>query len=210
MQPLEQGTVRRWFGAALGLALMLTAAPGQAAPSVAMCQARYAAMAAKNRQTIARGMAAYKQTLLDKRDEAHWTAKEKAAIAAMAPLLDSRTLPADETDLKILERANALLVRPAVWNRHDTRDCPEGAPTLSLYCALHDASIQLTGKYEHRRTALQEVRFAIQDTVGHDLDHRMMDYNNMATTSFGDIKALLYKAEARIRDRLARQARCDL
>ena len=54
------------------------------------------------------------------------------------------------------------------------------------------------------------MRFAIQDTVGHDLDHRMMDYNNMATTHFGDIKTMLYTAEAGIRERLAKQAKCDL
>lgn len=207
MQPVEQGMRRL---AALTLALALAAGPAVAAPSMAMCQARYAAMAAKNRRTIAGGMAAYEQALRDKRDERHWTAEERSAIAAMAPLLDSRTLPADETDLRIVERADAILARPAVWNRHDTRHCPKGETTFSLFCALHDASIELTGKYDHRRTGLQEVRFAIQDAVGHDLDHRMMDYNNMPTTGFGDIKMILHEAEARLRTRLDKQAHCDL
>lgn len=215
MEPAGQGSELRCIRPGTAIAVLVALlgiwpAAAWSAPGMAVCQARYAAIAANNRRIIAKGMDAYRQTIRDKRGEAQWTPEEKAAIAAMEPLLESRKLPADETDLKIVERANAKLIRPAVWNRHDTRDCPRGAATLSLYCALHDASIELTGKYDHRRTGLQEVRFAIQDAVGHDLDHRMMDYNNMATTSFGDIKMILHSAEARLRERLDKQAHCDL
>lgn len=204
MQPVEQGM--RGLAAAL-LAVVLGAGPAVAAPSMAMCQARYAAMAANARRIIDQGMAAYNRT---GGDAAGWTVSERAAISAMKPLLESRKLPADETDLKIVERADALLPRPAVWNRHGTRDCPEGAATLSLFCALHDAAIALTGKFQPYRTGLQAVRFAIRDAAGDDLDHPLTDYNNLPSTSFGDIKMILHTAEAHLRTRLDKQAHCAL
>ena len=85
--------------------------------------------------------------------------------------------------------------RPSAWSswpdgecsRGRTRDCPPGATTWSLFCALHDASIAVAGRYEHRAVALQEVRFAIEDaTRGIELAHRMMDYNNLEPELSGE------------------------
>jgi hypothetical protein len=59
------------------------------------------------------------------------------------------------------------------------------------------------GIYDHRRVALQEVRFAVEDaTRGQDFAHRLMDFNNLPSTQFTDIKAVLRVATGRVRERL--------
>src|SRR4051812_9567746 len=68
-------------------------------------------------------------------------------------------LPVSMEDVQILELADQLLSSELLWNRVDTRECSPQATQFSLFCALHEACVQVLGKYEHRRAALQEVRF---------------------------------------------------
>ena len=59
------------------------------------------------------------------------------------------------------------------------------------------------GEYDHRRVALQEVRFAVEDaTRGKDFEHRLRDFNNLPTTRLADIKAVLQVATERVKSRL--------
>ena len=54
--------------------------------------------------------------------------------------------------------------------------------------------------------ALQEVRFAVEDvTKGIEFEHRMMDYNNLPSTTFSDIKHVIKMATDRVSARLAAQ-----
>lgn len=116
---------------------------------------------------------------------------------------ERRDQEVDADDLRILERADAILSSDAVWNRADDRRCPEGATRWSLYCALHQASLDVLGRYEHRRVALQEVRFAVEEaTRGRDFEHRLMDFNNLPETRLADIKHVLRVAIDRVRARL--------
>jgi hypothetical protein len=112
--------------------------------------------------------------------------------------------PVSAEDLQILDKANALLPDEAHWNRHDTRECPPNEVKLSLFCALHKACIDVLGHYEHRRSALQEVRFAVEEaTKGRDdFQHRLMDFNNLPETRFEEIKQVLAKAGAKVSERL--------
>ena len=120
--------------------------------------------------------------------------------------LERRDQAVTVEDLKILERANQILTSPAVWNRHDTRECKPQDKTWSLFCAMEKASLDVLGEYRHREVALQEVRFAVEDaTKGMQLNHRMMDYNNLESTRFEDIKRILAIATSRVRSRLAAQ-----
>jgi hypothetical protein len=106
-------------------------------------------------------------------------------------------------DLQIVQRARALLSSPKKWNRADNRKCPDGAKTLSLYCALENATTEVGKKFEHRGAALQEVRFVIDEiATDRNYDHRLMDYNNDPTTSFADIQDVLRVTESLIRLRL--------
>jgi hypothetical protein len=63
--------------------------------------------------------------------------------------------------------AIALLYNESVWNRADDRICDEdeSSGSRSPFCTLKKSIINVLGKYDHRRVALQEVRFAIQDAT---------------------------------------------
>jgi hypothetical protein len=113
---------------------------------------------------------------------------------------ERRDQPATQEDLRILKRADQILSDESRWNRHDTRVCPPSDRTWSLFCALQKASIEVLGKYDHRRMALQEVRFAIEDTADEDKlgGHRMMGFNNLPGTRFADIKRVLRVATERV------------
>jgi hypothetical protein len=56
------------------------------------------------------------------------------------------------------------------------------------------------GRYDHRRAALQEVRFVIKERRK-DYEHRLMGFNNDASTSFSDIKRVLSSAMVRVQAR---------
>ena len=124
------------------------------------------------------------------------------------PAYEDRDQAVSAQDLAILDGADAILAEEADWNRHDTRECPPGATTFSLFCALQKASIDILGAYDHRRVALQEVRFAVEDaTKGREFEHRLMDYNNLPETRFSDIKRDLAAARARVAARLGAASR---
>lgn len=124
---------------------------------------------------------------------------------------EARDLPATLDDLKTLERAAALLHNEAAWNRHDDRQCAddEAQDKRSLFCALQRASADVYGSHDprrvadHRRVALQEVRFAVEDaTRGRELAHRLMDFNNLPETTLADVQRVIAQATERVRARL--------
>jgi hypothetical protein len=116
---------------------------------------------------------------------------------------EQRDLPVTTQDLAILDHADEILSDPAKWNRQDDRICTPQDSTWSLFCALQRASLDLLGAYDHRRAALQEVRFAIEAAAPNQVfEHRLRDYNNLPTTRFEDIKNVLHVARARVAARL--------
>jgi hypothetical protein len=120
--------------------------------------------------------------------------------------LEMRDQPVAEEDLQILIRADEILIDDTVWNREDDRICEDDelSGRRSLFCALKKASIEVLGAYDHRRVALQEVRFAIVDaTDERKFAHRLRDYNNLAETQFDDVKRILVVAREKVSIRLA-------
>jgi hypothetical protein len=124
---------------------------------------------------------------------------------------ETTDLPVTVNDLRTLERAAELLDSESAWNRNDDRQCAddEAMNKRSLYCALQRASADAYGSHDparvadHRRVALQEVRFAVQEaTRGRELNHRLMDFNNLPDTTFADIQRVLAQATERVRARL--------
>jgi hypothetical protein len=108
-------------------------------------------------------------------------------------------------DLLILEKAAGLLSTETTWNRNDDRECAddEASGKRSLFCALQKASIDVLGKYDHRRAALQEVRFAVEDaTRGQQFEHRLRDFNNLPSTTLADVRTILQVAAERVQARL--------
>jgi hypothetical protein len=108
------------------------------------------------------------------------------------------------TDLKIIQRAREILKSPKQWNRADTRKCPSDAKTFSLYCALEEATKELTGSFQHRGAAMQEARFVIDAIAPNrkSYHHRLMDYNNDPSTTFADIQKLFRLEEEHIASEL--------
>src|ERR1044071_9092195 len=121
---------------------------------------------------------------------------------------DSNVRPAvTKTDLQIVKRAREILNSPAKWNRADNRICPAGAKTVSLYCALQMATVEVLGKAEHRGAVLQEARFVIDEiAIDRNYEHRLMNYNNDPTTTFADIQEVLRITESLIALRLKANA----
>jgi hypothetical protein len=102
-------------------------------------------------------------------------------------------------DREIVKRAARLLASAAVWNRKDDRECDAAATTWSIYCALEHASREVTGGFHHRRPALELVRAIVEErTRDRAYNHRLMDYNNDATTHLNDVRTLFAEALRRI------------
>lgn len=119
---------------------------------------------------------------------------------------EARDRPVTLDDIRILVRTSELLAQDSAWNRGDDRQCQddEARGRRSLFCALQAASVEVLGRYDHRRVALQEVRFAIQEaTRGREFEHRLMEFNNLPETSLADVQAVLKIARERVEARLA-------
>jgi hypothetical protein len=103
-------------------------------------------------------------------------------------------------DREIVKRADALLSSDAVWNRADNRQCDAAARTWSIYCALEHATREVTGGFHHRRPALEIVRVIVEErTKDRNYSHRLMDYNNDASTHLDDVRTLFAAALARMK-----------
>ena len=105
-----------------------------------------------------------------------------------------------------------MLGSESAWNRNDDRRCAddEAMDKRSLFCALQRASADVCGSHDpnkiadHRRVALQEVRFAVEEaTRGRELNHRLMDFNNLPDTALADIQRVLAQATTRVQARLS-------
>lgn len=173
------------------------------------CERDYAALKEAEIADIRAGEAVLKKVIVDGVSEDSLTPEDIAAAEKMEAVQESRVRYVDETDIAILDRAAEILSGPEVWDRADDRICNADDTTFSLFCALQRASEEVTGAYEHRRTALQEVRFAIEGLrPGVEYDHRLRDFNNEARTTFEEISLVLSTARSRVAERLALQAKC--
>jgi hypothetical protein len=127
------------------------------------------------------------------------------AAASAAAQDDSNVRPpVTKADVQIVQRARQILDSPAKWNRADDRNCPAGAKTFSLYCALEKATDEVSGNFEHRGAAMQEARFVIDDIAPNasKYEHRLMGYNNDPTTTFADLQKVFQLLQERIEKRL--------
>jgi hypothetical protein len=134
---------------------------------------------------------------------------QASQLKSTSPDLERRDQPVTNDDLRILQRAADLLKDESVWNRSDDRECEDDEATgkRSLFCALQKACVDVLGAYDHRRVALQEVRFAVEDaTRGRDFEHRLRDFNNLSTTTLSDVKRVLQVATDRVKSRLSSHA----
>ncbi|HVG14423.1 MAG TPA: hypothetical protein VM935_05660, partial [Chitinophagaceae bacterium] len=72
----------------------------------------------------------------------------------------------------------------------------------SLFCALHQASIDVDVEYRHLRPAIQATRQAIEEaTAGRKFAHLLQDFNKEAE-SFTSIAGVLNRAKAIIKEKM--------
>jgi len=110
-----------------------------------------------------------------------------------------KLLPPTADDIRIIKRALELLADASTWNRRDDRNCPPNALQLSLFCALNQATIEVSGGIHYRQPAGYAVRQVLDEVGGNRVaKHRLMDYNNHPDTTLEDIHNLLRTAQSRL------------
>ncbi len=115
----------------------------------------------------------------------------------------NRQLPPTMDDIRIIQRASVLLFDEKTWNREDNRTCPPNPQSWSLFCALNQATFEISGGIHYRQPALQMAREVLNEVGGSRLGkHRLMDYNNHPDTTLAEIQQLLQTAQARLKQRL--------
>ncbi|MDX2504306.1 MAG: hypothetical protein QNL62_07505 [Gammaproteobacteria bacterium] len=120
------------------------------------------------------------------------------------PDYEKRNIQVTEIDLSILLKVNELLKNKSLWNNSSIRECRKSIK-LSLFCALKNASVEITGNYVHRQPALQEVRFIIDDNYKSRWSvHRLADFNAHPDTSFEDVKSVITLAIEAVKGKLRR------
>jgi len=118
------------------------------------------------------------------------------------PYYTKRDREVSQADIQVLDGAIKLLQDGGGWNRNDDRLCICGE-TWSLFCALARSSIDVTGEYEHRRVAIQEVRFTIDDNYPDRWkQHQLQDFNNHKDTNFEEVIEVLKITRKRLLARL--------
>ena len=119
-------------------------------------------------------------------------------------ILQGDSLYATQKEIQILDRALSLLNNGNSWNRLDNRICDNSLYPYkwSLFCALHQASIDIDSEYRHLRPAIQAARQAIDEaTSGKKYDHVLRDFNNEAK-SFDSISNVLNRAKEIITEKI--------
>jgi hypothetical protein len=111
----------------------------------------------------------------------------------------SRQVRPTQDDLAIIDRAIAMLPNEGAWNKQDNRQCPEGQPKLSLFCALMKSTTDVSGSVHYRQPAMQAVREELNLVDAKRIKtHRIMDYNNHPDTTLREVHELLGRAKARV------------
>jgi len=116
--------------------------------------------------------------------------------------------PAQLVDLEILEMTAQLLADFTNWHQTDDRQCDDDIETKkwSLFCALKHSSIEKMREYNHHNTAMQAVRFTIDEVVpGHGFAHTLMDYNNEPNTSHQNILGVIERAKTKLVKEMERE-----
>jgi hypothetical protein len=111
----------------------------------------------------------------------------------------ARQVRPNTDDVAIIKRATALILSKEQWNKNDNRQCPPGVQRLSLFCALTQATAEVSGGVHYRQPAMQAVREELNLVDPTRIKtHRIMDYNNHPDTTLAEVHALLERATARV------------
>jgi len=103
--------------------------------------------------------------------------------------------------MKVLEKSINYLSFEDTWNKNDDRNCEDDFSnrSYSLYCALHQSQLDITGKYKHRGLVMKSIRKVLRSKVYQRYPHIIRDYNNLESTSLENIKGVIKEAMRLIR-----------
>lgn len=114
----------------------------------------------------------------------------------IADIYDWPPQPKTEFDQTILSETIGLLNSEESWNKSDDRQCPEGQTKLSLYCALYQASVSVSGDFHHESAVMEAVRGAIKSKNPNvAYAHILMDFNNSPAISLNEVHEVLQIAK---------------
>ncbi len=115
--------------------------------------------------------------------------------------------PVTQNDIRIIHRAREIIDAPGRWDRADTQKCPADAKAISLFCALKQASIEITGAFDNDNEAMTEARTTITEAIpkGPSYSSRLTDFNNDPATTFAELQKYLVLVEERLTKRMAEE-----
>ena len=103
----------------------------------------------------------------------------------------------DDSDLKILEKADALLSDSSKWNKITNQECDDAstAKKYSLQCAIYAASVEIIGEFDWRRPAIKIVLLKIKKYENRRVVFLgTRDWNDHPDTTFDEVKKVLREA----------------
>ena len=100
----------------------------------------------------------------------------------------------DTSDLKILEKTDALLSDSSNWSKNTDWECDDAATENkhSLYCALHAASVETIGEFDRRRPSIKIVELKIKKYENRRVVRfGITDWNDHPDTTFDELKKVV-------------------
>ena len=128
-----------------------------------------------------------------------------ALLAQTSPVKPAKT-PVTPADLRVAERAAALLDSPAKWDRHDPDECPAQPKAYSLRCALKEACVEVNGKADGSSAVMQEARVTADLLASKEYDGRLSGFNDDPANSFDDLRFFFHVLHNRLARRMAEEA----
>jgi hypothetical protein len=117
--------------------------------------------------------------------------------------LFDKDAPPTVEDLEIIDGAIGIMNHEIVWDRSGNRRCRDGATTWTLHCALHDATVEVTGEFHEHQPAIVITRNVISSIFREmQFEHPIIDYNMYDDAILIEMHRLLSMATTRIRGQL--------
>jgi hypothetical protein len=111
----------------------------------------------------------------------------------------------DTLDLKILQKADALLSDSSKWYKNTDQECDDAVMDnkYSLYCALYKASVETMGEYNGRRPSIKIVHLLINKYGNRRVVYfGTRDWNDHPDTTFEELKKVLRESIGEVKKQL--------
>jgi len=109
----------------------------------------------------------------------------------------------DTSDLKILEKTDALLSDSSKWNKNTNQECDVADNKYSLFCALNLASVETLGEYSSSRPSIKIVELKIKKYENRRVVRfGIIDWNDHPDTTFEELKQVLKEAIDEVKKQL--------